>query len=576
MAIYDNKTKGSAVTAVEFSPVAQGNFAFFYLDDYRHLDEVKSWLSNEQFKQQIVAESAVNGRPVIITRGEHTQEALRALLESRGDKLSLHRPEQQFNYWAMRGGMSVVGQTLQLTSSLMGVEKLTDKHALVNAESKLFNPALAQELKEAKGLKKDLFVRKNFNYDIGVFAILNLIANGANILYGGQSEKDDNRLRHVKQGINDGLAGKLNDGQQMIDVNDNRQAQRSEPEKPPTIVEQFNEFARRHSVRFFELGLRFAAAVALVLPVNKMKGGFDLLKKGEVSNAFHSSLNPDKLARWAGIGYLSGKTVALFAKVPDPYDPKPHSTIDTIREKVLFKLGSVIEAFAGGTIAVNAYQKKKVGFSNGKTASMTPQRDWFGTVGGGLFATGYVVRLGAEFGSKNINMNEVYAHAEDTLARTPHDRLPQLLADTAAGLTTHFQDKGMTFGETYSRMLSDLYRYNQVAIENAAHVSSSEPKLAKAETKTDAAAPEVKAEPKVEAKTEAPAIKEVAAKDVAEAAPAPAKEAAKDDVQENGRFASAITPKKPLENIPAPLAEHTQELARAAELQQSQAAGLSA
>lgn len=454
MAVFNNLNKASPITSVECSPVSDGNFTFFYLDAQEHKEGVKKWLTSREVGQEIIAETVVHGRPALVTKGGKTQDEIKSLLEARGEKLVLHTIKKPVNLWALRGTMSLLGQSLQLGSALIQVEKVTPQHPRLNSSDPHYSPKL----------KEGMWIRKGFSADIGMFAILNLIANGANIMYGAQHEKDENRLADIKDQVNESLAPHLANGDKPFDLNEKRSALRKDPAPPPTTMDKFDAFARKNSVRFFEIGLRFIGSLALVFPSNKWKSGISLLSKGRVSEAFRNSLNESEITRNAGVLYLTGKAISFLTKVHDPYDPKPHTTLDTIREKLLFKLGTATEFLAGSLISYGAFTTKNIGLYNKNATSITPYRDWLGTVGGGLFAVGYVMRFNADFGTKNINMEEVYAHAEDMLAKTPPEKLPQLLADTAAELTSHFKDKNMNFGEAYTHIITDMYRFNHIAI----------------------------------------------------------------------------------------------------------------
>jgi len=93
-------------------------------------------------------------------------------------------------------------------------------------------------------------------------------------------------------------------------------------------------------------------------------------------------------------------------------------------------------------------------------------QDFLGGIGGMLFSTAFAMRLFAPYGVKEVNMEEVYAHATDTLAKTPPEKLPQLMADTTATLKEHFKDKDIAFSEIFIRMMSDMYRYHHIALDN--------------------------------------------------------------------------------------------------------------
>ena len=178
-----------------------------------------------------------------------------------------------------------------------------------------------------------------------------------------------------------------------------------------------------------------------------------------MGEAFKKMRNPDKFIFNAGGFWLAGKTLAFFAKTPDPYNPE-RTALDKFREEYLFKISTATEAIGSTTMAYDSFVKRKITFG-GKVST-----DYLGSVGGMLFTTAFIMRLSAPYGVKDLNMEEVYAHATDTLAKTPPEKLPQLMADTAAYLTEHLKDKNVQFGEVYNKLMTDLYRYHHIALDN--------------------------------------------------------------------------------------------------------------
>src|SRR5262249_31361674 len=145
------------------------------------------------------------------------------------------------------------------------------------------------------------------------------------------------------------------------------------------------------------------------------------------------------LSHYAGMGSLLGKTIALGSKPEDPYDPKPKTWLDTIREKFTFRTGGAIEALAFATYAADSFTNpdRRIVFKRGGK----DYADFIGGLGSILFSIRYMVRHWAKFGVKDVNMEELHAHVTDSLAKMPPEKLPQLLADTAAEMTDHFKDK---------------------------------------------------------------------------------------------------------------------------------------
>ncbi|MDE3060295.1 MAG: hypothetical protein KGJ06_04730, partial [Pseudomonadota bacterium] len=103
-------------------------------------------------------------------------------------------------------------------------------------------------------------------------------------------------------------------------------------------------------------------------------------------------------------------------------------------------------------------------------------RDFLGGIGGAMFVAGFAIRFFAPYGTKELDMREAYAHATDTLAKTPPEKLPQLLADTAVTLKESLKDKeNITFGEIYTHMKSDLYRYHRIGLDSNNDIAAAPP-----------------------------------------------------------------------------------------------------
>jgi hypothetical protein len=149
-----------------------------------------------------------------------------------------------------------------------------------------------------------------------------------------------------------------------------------------------------------------------------------------------------------------GKTIGLFSKVPDPYNPKPHTMLDTIREKVLFRLSTIIETGAASTLAYGGFKKDL----------KTGKRDFIGGLGGTVLAGGLTTRFFADFGTRVLDREELRAHLTDCLARIPANKLSQAVADTAAVLHERYGNKSPGFALIYNNLIVALYRYHGIAV----------------------------------------------------------------------------------------------------------------
>jgi len=448
MAVYKNTHAGSPIAGVEFTPVSDGNFSFFYVDNEADLAEVKQWLTSPDIGQEIIAEAQTASQPVLITHGGKAKDDLMALLEARGEKLELQKHKRSFAdmAWPVRGALGFTGQTLQLSSSFL--------------------------------------TKKGFAWDTGMFASLNLVANAMAMMFGAQRRPDDHKLRAIKTDINETLDDYVpGGGDTLPSIDEQRAYLRKDPEPPKSWWQKSKELLRDNSVLVGEVGLRFAAGLAVAFPVNKLSKGWAALKSGSVTKAYYVARNDAIITHWAGLGSLFGKAVALFSKSEDPYDPKPKSLLDTIREKYLFRTGGWIEAGAFSAQAydnfTNTGETKKIRF-RGKDSP-----NYIAGIGSSLFATGYVVRNWAKFGIKEMNMDEMYAHAVDGLAQVPPEQLSQRMAEVAADITDHFKGNRLSYGEAFRQLMNRLYRDQHIALDNLG--TEPEERIAKTNSQAQAA-----------------------------------------------------------------------------------------
>lgn len=419
MAVYNNKNANGALSTVEFTPVSEGNFAFFYIDEAIHRDPFKQWLATQG--QRIVGESEVSGKTVLVTRGEKPKEAILKALEERGEKMEFHHHQSGMDVWTVIATLGPIGQVLQVASSTM---------------------------------------RNKLDWGLATFAGANLIAHGIAFAYGSQKSDDPNRLHFIKEKVSKDLEQHI-PASELPGLDDHRASLHNDPHRR-TLGESTNNFLKRYSVRIGELGLRYLGVFALAFPTDRWKAGANALAKGSLKEAFQAARNPSKLVFMAGAGSILGKTVALFSKVPDPYDPKPHGIIDHLREQYAFRAGGWIETLAFGTMAYDAFSdtnRKLV--LNGKE-----YKDYLGGIGASLFTLRYMVRHWAKFGEKNVDMEELYAHVTDGLSKVSGDKLPQVIADVSAEIAEHFHDKKLDYGTVYTQLMTDLYRYHHIALDN--------------------------------------------------------------------------------------------------------------
>ncbi|MEJ0010154.1 MAG: hypothetical protein WDN72_06380 [Alphaproteobacteria bacterium] len=335
MAMYDNRRAGVPIASIEFSPMPDGNFTFFYLRDGGQAAAVKQLITSPSFGQHVVTETKLNGKPVLGHPGSEIADGHPQPARLDGNDFSPRLPVRKWNLWRVRGTMGTVGQLGQLASALLPVP--------------VFDPIAHK-------------VRREVDYGTLIFAASNLTANGINIAFGAEKTPDVNQLHFLKENLNERIAPHVAPGGNLPATDDDtRYHLREEPEKPHSIGKKFHDFMQRNSVAFGEIGLRYFGSFALAFPITNehkhfsfkgWKGGVTELSKGNFRGAWDSARNKHSVYSLAGgLTYMTGKTIALMSKIPDPYENKKHTWWDSVREHVTFHASSVIETFAGATIA---------------------------------------------------------------------------------------------------------------------------------------------------------------------------------------------------------------------------------
>lgn len=420
--IYQNANGASGLSGIEFSAGKQGNIAVVHLRPHESSVDLKNWLSKQG--HPLLAETTLGDHGVLIASMASTQEEMLNALKIRGDACVLPPEEKPFNPWAWRGAMSIVGQSLTLTSARMrngGIDQAT-----------------------------------------AIYAVCNLLANFTNIAFGAEKPEDTHRLHFLKQEFNRQISSHLPQGTTLPNPDESSLDRHKDGQSSSSISQSITTLIKHNSVKIGEIGLRYLGAFALVFPMTRWGQGFRLAKAESLQAGLKEAINPDGFNRAIGVVYLIGKTVGLFAKVPDPYDPKPLTSWDSIREKALFKTSTVIEAGADSIMLYDRLKNKKINLGGAQYP------DYIGAAGSGIFIGAYGFRWFAPFGVKEMNLEELDAHIADGLAKVPPEKLPQLLADTTAYLTDHFKDKGLGFASIYQQLSDDLARYHHIHLPHAA------------------------------------------------------------------------------------------------------------
>lgn len=427
MAIYRNQSADAAIREMEINPGPNGYLTVYHLNSAQAREGMEQWLGAT--KQTVLAHSESNGRPLLITQSKRTPEQQLHALSAQGDQFQLVRESKPIDPWVIRSLLGFSGQGLTLVSSFMRPPKPNE-------------------------IGKSIWQR--LDWSVFVFAAANLAANTINLVYRAQDIDDTHQLKYLKTQVNDQLNSELMSGQEAPSPDDKRLAQRPVEKKPANPL---HAFMQRYSVNVGELGLRYIGAIGMAYPAN----GWKAIGQGKLP-----PMSEVGLRRFAGFGSLAGKTLALSSKVPDPYNPAPHSWLDTIREKYSFVSGGIIEAIAFAGLAWDSFMNTGPGKreSSGIAWNGKNHRDWLGGIGAVLFVAGYIVRSWAKYGKRSVDMNELYAHATDTLAKVSPEKMPQLLADTARQLKEHFKDRpDIHYGVIYSRLAEDLHQHHHIDLE---------------------------------------------------------------------------------------------------------------
>lgn len=458
MTVYHSQQNNSPITMLESvqedGKRSRTSLTFCYVDDPSRLDAAKILLQHALPNQHLVGETQVAGRDVLILRGNQTPTQVIAQLHAARLDFTKAPTAKTFNAWKWRGNLSNAGQLLQLASA---------------------------------GLKN----KEGFDHSVLGFAVFNLAANMINLVFGAERKPDTNRLRRLNAEFNEQLTPYVAPDTPLPDPDAALTKDRTQ-KKREALGDSVVGFLKRNSVVFGEIGLRYVGAFNLAFPITQWAGKgrqafaatqgplLDKLKAGfgAAGRNFH---NKESLIFYSGIAYLVGKTIALGSKIPDPYDTKPHTALDGIRENVLFKTSTALEAAAAATLAVNGLKPGKVTPENPDGARLFTRnreywlpnamkgekfitRDWFGAAGGALFTGGLLIRFSAPFGTREVDMKELYAHMAAALAKVPEDKLPQLVADSALAIKAQFPDKPLEFGNIYTSLVHELEHYHRISL----------------------------------------------------------------------------------------------------------------
>lgn len=427
MVRYQSERGDSPIREVEFITTEKGNsLCVFYLSSGLDSNRARQWLATVEPQLRIEAEIPVHCGDALVARSSKSQRELLQCFADQGNAFILPPPAaKKFNYWAARGKLSIAGQVLQLASAYLRPQGIDSATA--------------------------------------GFALSNLAANMSNIIFGGEEIKDHHQLQFLKNRISVHLASQVQDVAALPDVNDVRKTGRETTKKYNPVY----AFMKRYSVTFGEVGLRLFGTLCMIFPLAQMKGALRELGKGDLRGALQKGYNhTDPATARVGIIYMIGKMFSLVATAPDPYNPKPRSWLGSMREKAFFRISSMIEGFAAGTLAYDRFRNRKISLKKlGVGERQYP--DVLGGVGGMLFTSGFGVRLFAKYGERKVDMDELTAHTVDSLAVVPQEKMSQAIAETAAMLSGHFGEEKLPFSSVYARLAGDLKKYHNIDVLSA-------------------------------------------------------------------------------------------------------------
>lgn len=437
MTVYKNSNEDSILASLDFDDNHKAGF--FFVKNEVDVEVAKTLLKNAE--QTIVAQSYVKGRTVIITQGEDDKAALFTKLAAEGGgNFEPVQPEKptflQFlrtNGWKIRGGSSVVGQSMTLFSAFNAVSK-------ADADAGRLNP--------------------KFDPSIGAFATLNLAANFINYVFGGQKEEDVKGLEKFDGIIADEINHYLPSEAEQVSPDEVRKLSYMD-EKELAEHNKSRSAAgilRHNSVRIGEVGLRTLGSLCMVFNYKKVLPGLKKLGAGELKEAFLTAKVEDKNTFLAGCGMVAGKAMGLLATTYDPNNP-PKTYTDEIRQKVLWTTSSFTEMVAQSFVVFDRAKNKRL-VLGGKA-----HQDMTGIVGNALLTVPpYPVRLVLPYGEKVLDVDEVQARLLDELHLIPKDKIPQVAARVTARMVEHMGNKSPSFSALYKEVLHKLHEFHKVNI----------------------------------------------------------------------------------------------------------------
>ncbi len=332
-------------------------------------------------------------------------------------------PSRWRSAWAVRAYLSTIGQSMLLYSGLKNANaQSNDKSALVG------------------------------------FASVNLLANAINAIFGGQKKSDPHQLRYLKQKINDELAPLSNTALPSVDATLDQSSGKAQGES------QTHYMLQKYSVIASEFVLRTAGSLSLIAPVTGWRQAARNLRGGmSVKETFALARSKNPVTFGAGLFSLAGKGFILAASEPDPYNPEPLTPWRSMREKLMFRLSSISEVIGGAWMGHDRFSKQQ-NLINGKL-----QRDYYGAVGNASIITGYIPRWIAPYGTREVVMPELYAHAAAALDSVTTEKREPAKQQIIGELAEHFKDKNISEQTIQREIESRMKPSPRISASSAEH-----------------------------------------------------------------------------------------------------------
>jgi hypothetical protein len=451
MKVYVGKSENCPIQTAEFVEIEGTHYALLHVGANTGVQAVNAALTRMPERSVLVTEMAhESGDITVLCKMPCPPDVMLEALAANGHELQPEPPEKKaFNPWFWRGATSIVGQSLQIVSSLNTYDpkKIGDDGRPTNAP----DGAL-----------------------LG-FAVMNLAANACNMIFGSQHKPDVHQLKQLKESFNQQWQPYIITASGLPSVDE--KAMQRRPTVPRSLGEKLYDFARSQSVTLGEVGLRMAGTTSLIFPITTWSTAIPMAMRGDFAGAYNFAINKDQTTLKAGVATMVGKISGLLATEQDPYNPEPKTALDIFRQDIAFKLSSLIEGGAAAYMMHDRFTNKytTIGYK-GRLDSPdfepkgTLRRDWAGTMGNAAFIDGYIMRYFAKVGSLDVDMKELCAHISDGMAQLPKEMIPDALAATALGLKLHFHDKkDITASGIYTAVEQDLANQHQIFVAAIRH-----------------------------------------------------------------------------------------------------------